>query len=440
MPEATFHFPPDFRWGVATAAHQVEGNNSNNQWWDWEQNPGNIKAGHTSGRACDWWQNAEADFDRVAGMGLDALRLSVEWSRIEVAPGKIDTAALDRYREMLRGLRERGIEPLVTLHHFTDPLWLSQQGGWLNPKVVRLFPRYVKQVVQALGEFTTLWCTINEPNVYSVMGYLRGVFPPGEHDWSMAKKVLQTMLKAHAAAYREIHAIQPQAQVGLAHNMRCFDPARPKFLDRQIAHWQDRAFNQTTLDAVWRGRWSLPLGWGWAWGLRRTLDWIGLNYYTRDLLQFDRHAKGELFARRVHAPDAEMLDGEYGELYPQGMFRALRRLERLGIPIYVTENGVPDADDALRPRALILHLHQLWRALQENIPVRGYYHWTLTDNFEWAEGWTLRFGLIELDPVTQDRTPRPSADLYAAIARGHVISPSLVDVYAPELRPILYPE
>jgi beta-glucosidase len=174
--------------------------------------------------------------------------------------------------------------------------------------------------------------------------------------------------------------------------------------------------------------------------LRRTLDWIGLNYYTRDLLQFDRHAKGELFTRRVHAPDAEMLDGGYGELYPQGMFRALQRLDRLGIPIYVTENGVPDADDALRPRALILHLHQLWRALQENIPVRGYYHWTLTDNFEWAEGWTLRFGLIALDPVTQERTPRPSADLYAAIARGHVISPSLVDVYAPELRPILYPE
>ncbi len=440
MLEAAFHFPPDFRWGVATAAHQVEGNNTNNQWWAWEQNPGNIRAGHASGLACDWWQHAEADFDRAAAMGLNTLRLSVEWSRIEVAPGKIDTAALDRYREMLRGLRERGIEPLVTLHHFTDPLWLSEQGGWLHPHITRLFSRYVEQVVRALGEFTTLWCTINEPNVYSVMGYLRGRFPPGEHDQGKALRVLRAMLKAHAAAYRTIHSVQPQAQVGLAHNMRCFDPARPRMLDRAVSRWQDRAFNQTTLDAVWRGKWTFPLGWGWARGLRHTLDWIGLNYYTRDLLMFDRHAARERYTRTLHAPEAELLEGDYGELYPQGLYRALRRLDRLGIPIYVTENGIPDADDALRPRALILHLHQLWRALQWNIPVRGYYHWTLTDNFEWAEGWTLRFGLIALDEQTQERTPRPSANLYAAIARGDVISPSLVDVYAPELRPTLYLE
>ncbi|HNT77055.1 MAG TPA: family 1 glycosylhydrolase, partial [Anaerolineae bacterium] len=174
-----------------------------------------------------------------------------------------------------------------------------------------------------------------------------------------------------------------------------------------------------------------------AWKLRRTLDWIGLNYYTRDLVAFDRSAVG--FGRTLHAPDAELLDGDYGEMYPKGMFRAIKRLSRMGLPIYVTENGIPDSDDDQRPRALLLHLHQMWKAIQENYPVMGYYHWTLVDNFEWAEGWTLRFGLIALDPQTQERTPRRSADLYSAIARGNALTPELVDAYAPELRAVLMP-
>ncbi len=440
MAEATFHFPPTFRWGVATSAHQVEGNNANNQWWLWEQQPGRIKQGHTSGLAGDAWQHPEVDFDLAASLGLNALRLSVEWSRIEVAPGHIDTAALDRYREMLKGLRERGIEPLVTLHHFSDPLWLTEQGGWLNPNVTHYFTRYVEQVVRALGEYTNLWCTINEPNVYAYMGYMEGIFPPGKRDARLAFAVMRAMLRAHAGAYQRIHRLQPHAQVGLAHNLRFFDPLRPRnLLDRLVALVRDVGFNQTVLKAVWNGWWLPPMGLGPALTLRHSLDWIGLNYYTRDLVSFDRKAKANFFARTTHDPQAEILDGGYGELYPYGMFRALKRLARMAIPIYVTENGIPDADDDQRPRALLLHLWQLWRALQDNVPVQGYYHWTLTDNFEWAEGWTLRFGLIELDPQTRRRTRRPSADLYTAIVRGNAITPELLDAYAPELRKVLLP-
>jgi beta-glucosidase len=440
MPNATFHFPPNFLWGVATASHQVEGHNTNNQWWAWEQQEGRIQEGHTSGAACNWWENAEADFDRAAAMGLTSLRLSIEWSRVEVSPGRIDMAALDRYREMLQGLRERGIEPMVTLHHFSNPLWVAEQGGWLNTDTLSYFRRYVEQVVRALGEYTTLWCTINEPNVYAYMGYLEGDFPPGKQDPRAAMVVMRNMLKAHAAAYHLIHRLQADARVGLAHNVRIFDPHNPRSpLDRLLARAHDRVFNQALIRAVWQGWWRLPLGVGPAWRLRRTLDWIGLNYYTRDLVAFDPRAADAFFARLSHDPDAEMLDGGYGELYPEGLWRALRRLSRLGLPIYVTENGVPDADDDLRPRALLQHLHQLWRALLGNIPVMGYYHWTLTDNFEWAEGWTLRFGLIELDPETGERTPRPSADLYADIAQGNALTPEMVDAYAPELRPTLLP-
>ncbi len=439
MPNATFHFPPDFRWGTAAASHQAEGNNTNNQWWAWEQQAGRIKEGHTSGLACDWWRNAEADFDRMAALGLNALRLSVEWSRIEPKEGFLDTNAVDRYRQLLRGLRERGIEPLVTLHHFSDPLWLTEQGGWENERVIPLFARYVEHTVRALSSEATLWCTINEPNVYSFMGYLEGVFPPGKQELGTALKVLRNMLQAHVAAYRAIHRVQPEAKVGLAHNLRFFDPLNPRApLDRLAAWVQDLSFNTATLSPLGRRWWSLPLGVGPAFGLRRTLDWIGLNYYTRDLIAFDRTSTRG-YGRVSHTPTAEALDGGYGELYPEGMFRALKRLSRFGLPIYVTENGIPDSDDDQRPRALLLHLHQMWKAMQENIPVQGYYHWTFVDNFEWAEGWTLRFGLIELEPETGARKPRPSADLYGAIARGNALTPELIDAYAPELRPLLLP-
>ncbi|HHS97558.1 MAG TPA: glycoside hydrolase family 1 protein [Chloroflexi bacterium] len=440
MPEATFHFPSDFKWGTATSSHQVEGENTNNDWWAWEQEEGRIKEGHRSGRACDWWQRAEEDFDRAAELGQNAHRLSVEWSRIEPREGYFDDAALDRYREILRGLRERDIEPMVTLHHFINPLWLAEMGGWENPRVVPLFERYVARVVEALGEFCTLWCTVNEPNVLAYLGYVLGVFPPGKQDFGAAMKVGRNLMRAHGAAYRRIHDLQPEAQVGFAHNIRVFDPANPRSpLDRWVARWQDRAYNETFLAAVTEGRWRLPLGFGFAWRLRNTLDWIGLNYYTRDVVAFDRRMGKQLFGRNFHPEDAELLDGGYGEFYPEGMGRSLRRLSRLGLPIYITENGIPDADDDQRPRYIVTHLHQVWRVIQGCVPIMGYFHWTLVDNFEWAEGWTLRFGLIELDPETQERRPRRSAYLYRDICKANAITPEIIDEYVPELRPVLLP-
>ncbi|MCJ7738081.1 MAG: glycoside hydrolase family 1 protein [Anaerolineae bacterium] len=437
---ATFHFPADFQWGVATSAHQVEGNNQTNDWWAWEQQQGRIKEGHTSGLACDWWENAEVDFDRAADLGVSALRLSVEWARIEPRPGTFDDRAIARYAEMLQGLRERGIEPMVTLHHFSSPRWLADQGGWENPETVSLFARYVRKVVKPLSPYCDLWCTINEPNVYAVEGYLDGVFPPGKSDLKVAMRVLRNMLRAHAAAYRAIHDVQKDARVGLAHNMRVFDPANPRSsLDRHVARVLDRVYNQAILTALVKGWWVAPVGFGPAWKLRRTLDWVGLNYYTRDLVAFDRGLPRSLYGRRMHSSDAELLDGNYGEFYPEGMYRCLQRLASLRLPIFVTENGIPDEDDDQRPRYLLSHLHQIWRALQNNCPVRGYYHWTLVDNFEWAEGWTLRFGLIALDRKTQARSLRKSAQLYREITGVNAITTPFIDSYAADLRRVLLP-
>ena len=440
MPEATFHFPEDFKWGVATAAHQVEGDNKNNNWWKWEEE-GHISGDPPSSLACcNWWENAEADFDRAEEMGLNALRLSVEWSRIEPEPDRFDEHALARYVEMAQGLRERGIEPMITLHHFTDPLWLTEQGGWEAADVVDRFARFVHHTVKALEPHCDLWCTVNEPNVYAFEGYVEGKFPPGQTDVRAAMGVIRNLLRGHAAAYKAIHEAQPDARVGLAHNMRILDPANPRSpLDRWVTSIADRTYNQAILTALTRGIWPLPLGFGLAWKLRGTLDWVGLNYYTRDIVAFDRKRSSELFARRLHKDDAELLDGGYGEFYPEGIFRCLRRLNQLDLPIYVTENGIPDDDDDQRPRYLVTHLHQIWHAIQRCYPVMGYYQWTLVDNFEWADSWDLRFGLIELDPETQERTARRSADLYTDLVEANAITPDVIDTYTPELRPKLLP-
>ena len=441
MPEFTLHFPPDFRWGTATSAHQVEGNNTNNDWWRWEQEEGHILRGHRSGRACDWWERAEEDFDRAAAMHQNAHRLSVEWSRIEPQDGVWDEAALERYRTMVQGLRQRGIEPMVTLHHFTNPLWLADMGGWERGEVViPRFRRFVRRVVEALGDLVDLWCTLNEMNVYAVQGYLMGVWPPGKQDFGLTMRVLRTMLRAHAAAYEAIHQVQPEARVGIAHAMIIFDPANPGSpLDRWAARQQDKLFNQAILDALLRGRLPLLGGGPFLRGVRGTLDWIGLNYYTRRMVAFDRREAKALFGRNFIKEGAEQSDGGYGEVYPKGLFRLLRRLSRYGLPLYVTENGLPDADDDQRPRFLITHLRQLWKALQGNIPVYGYYHWSLVDNFEWAEGWTLRFGLIEVDPETQERRMRPSGELYGEICRANAITHEMVARYAPEVMERLFP-
>ncbi len=198
-------FPSGFLWGTATSSHQVEGNNTNNQWYWWEQQPGRIWQGQKSGLACDWWRNAERDFDIMVELGQNAHRMSVEWSRIEPEEGRFDADALARYREMISGLRERGIEPMVTLHHFTEPLWFWRRGSWLHPRALDAFRRYVAHVVDGLGDLVHFWCTINEPAVYATLGYLAGRFPPGEHSPVHTFRVLRRLLQAHAVAYHTVH-------------------------------------------------------------------------------------------------------------------------------------------------------------------------------------------------------------------------------------------
>lgn len=433
-------FPERFRWGAATAAHQNEGDNCGNNWYLWEEQPGHIFEGQRCERATNWWdlETAASDFDRAAEMGLNAMRISVEWSRIEPEPGEFDPGALKKYAEMVRLLRERGLEPMVTLHHFTDPIWLGELGGWENPLIGDYFSRFTERVVDALGDQVNLWCTINEPIVYAFYGFHQGLFPPGGASMPRALTVLRNMILAHGRAYRTIHRIQSGAQVGLAHHMRYFLPANPRNpLDRRVAAFFDQIANRATLDAVTYGRLGPLIGVGQTVPLLiDTSDYIGLNYYSTTHISFSASEPNMLFARQHFVPEMANCectsDGQpFCEINPPGMYLALKKLQEYGKPVYITENGLPDREDKQRPYVLTTYLPEVWRAIQDGVDVRGYYHWTLVDNFEWAEGWNLRFGLIELNPETGERTPRTSAAIYGRIAQANGVPRSLVEQWAP---------
>jgi beta-glucosidase len=418
------HFPADFAWGVSTSAHQVEGGNGNNQWSAWEEQ-GRIKSGDHVGLACDWWRNAEQDFDRAKELGVNALRLSLEWSRIEPEEGSWDQAAITRYREMLTALHRRGLRPFVTLHHFTNPRWFEAKGAFEAPESVTLFERYARRVVEELGDLCADWATFNEPNVYVFFGYFLGEFPPGRRGQVLeAARVTRNLCLAHAAAYKTIHSLQANANVGWAQHFVVFKPRRRESaVDRWLAAFVDSAFNENFAEGVLHGRAPFPLS-----KLGQTLpevqgtcDYIGINYYSRLRAGLALDSPKTMFFQLSVLPDKPQgdrgIEEPYGEAYPKGLHRAVKRFAAFNKPVYILENGVPDREDRIRPWVLTAAVKQMRKLLAEGVDLRGYFHWSLTDNFEWNEGWHLRFGMIELDPQTQARKPRPSAELYARIIR-----------------------
>jgi len=422
-------FPHGFLWGTATSAHQVEGQNSNNQWWDWEQQPGRIWHDDKSGDACGWWHDAESDLDRAAALGQNAHRMSIEWSRIEPREGQFDDAALGRYREIVEAMRRRGLAPMITLHHFTNPRWLEQQGGWLNPRTIARFARFAEWVVRALGDLCSLWCTINEPGIYAGLSFGSRRWPPGRANPFSARAVFANLLRGHAAAAAAIHRLGSVHQVGIVHNFHIFDPATAAPQNLATAALFDYMNNQAMLMALRTGRIPPPFGTGRREvpHLRESSDFFGLNYYSRSRVRFFSGAPAWVFGHAFTPHDVEQSDSgaddkTYGEIYPHGIYRALRRVHRrLSLPIYVTETGLPDHDDDQRPRYLLNHLAEVHRAIEHGVDVRGFFHWSLLDNFEWAHGWGLRFGLYAFDERTGARSMRPSAALYAACTRANAI-------------------
>ena len=257
---------------------------------------------------------------------------------------------------------------------------------------------------------------------------------------SLTLKVVENLFLGHGAAYYAIHRVQPRARVGGAHNLTYYQPLYPNSpLDAFVVGQRERLMNLSGLEATLHGHIPRLLGSRRVRELANTSDFIGLNYYDRVVLTFDSGSPGTLFSKQVVPARAEISDLHYGEVYPEGLYHLLKRLSRYGKPIYITENGLPDADDDRRPAFLITHLRQVWKAVMQNMPVMGYYHWTLVDNFEWAEGWNLRFGLIEVNPETQERKLRRSGELYAEICKTNTLTTDMALRYTPELNESLFP-
>ena len=391
-------FPESFLWGSSTAAHQVDGGNTNNDWWAWEHAEG-TPAVEPSGDAIQHRSRYEEDFALLALLGHTAHRISLEWSRIEPADGVIDDDEIAHYRRVLSSLVRHGITPFVTLHHFTLPRWFAERGGWAAPDALDRFARYVAVVSEHLGDLIAYACTINEPQIVAFRGYVTGQFPPGVRDRGLAVEVNAVLIAAHRVAVAALRAGRGEPLVGTCLQLVPLEPLRPDDPDDVHAtQFLRRLIVQSHIDDLRAGG---DVG-----------DFVGLQYYTR--VRIDARADTLLADVPAGVPTTQM----GWELHPEGLGDMLRRLAEVGLPIIVTENGIATDDDRERIAYVAAHLAELKRALDDVIDARGYLYWSAFDNFEWNHGYAPTFGLIGIDRADGlRRFVRPSALAFAELAR-----------------------
>ncbi len=431
--------PAGFLLGTATASHQIEGG-LDNDWTDWERGTHADGSPHihnreVSGSACDSWNRFDDDVALMRTLGANAYRFSVEWSRLEPTEGAWNEEAAEKYLAWARALRAAGIEPMVTIHHFTLPRWVATQGGWMNDRTVDLAASFAGRVAKKLGSAVDLFCTINEPNVLATLSYVKGVFTPGMRDQRIAIGVLARMLRAHAkmaAAIREHDTVDADgdglaAAVGIAHHVRIFQPATNSPLDKLVAGLTDQFFNQAIAVAPLTGKIELGIPGVLEFdeevpGLRGSSDFMGINYYGRDHVRADLRDPS---LSKQYVPEGRPTSDLGWDIYPEGLYQVLKRYGALGLPIYITENGIADRSGQKRPDFLRAHFEAIIRAAREGVDVRGYFHWSLMDNFEWAEGYDARFGLFRVDFDSPDkrRSATPAVETFQQIAKRLGLTP-----------------
>jgi len=421
-------FPDDFLWGTASAAHQVEGGNENNNWYKWEHtlnenNTSTIHNNDKSGKAADHWNRYPDDIKLMKNLGMNAYRFSVEWSKIEPQQGNIDQSALQHYHDLVDSLLAANITPMITFHHFTQPLWFDALGGFEKDDNIELFVKFCRLIYEEFNTKVEYYCTINEPNVFVTGGYVRGDFPPGKKDPQLAGEVLFNLLKAHALVYRTIKTLPGgrDAKVGIVKDIFVFEP-RNRFnpADWFVARSVDKAFNESTLHFLKTGNFNFdfpPASMSKQYNIaRNSYDFVGLNYYSHIIFDFSFDQEKAL---EPYMPEDEIkTDMEY-TMYPEGLHTAIKRIATLGAPIIITENGVADHDDDIRGEYIHKHLSAVSKAMEDGYDVDGYFYWSLTDNFEWAEGYDMKFGLYALDTLTQERTLRKGAETLKTIIQGN---------------------
>lgn len=388
-------FPLDFLWGAATAAHQVEGDNTNSDWWRFEHD-GRTAARESSGDAIDHLHRYREDVALLAGLGHTCHRLSVEWARIEPAEGEFSRSALAHYRRVLLALREHGLTSFVTLHHFTLPAWFADRGGWLAPDALGVFARYCRRVMDALGDLVDFACTINEPQMVALHGYLEGYHPPGVTNPTLWRRAGRVLLEAHHHAVEVVHDAS-DALPGLVVQLPHLAPARDDEVTAAFLTEMRAELVDLYLDGLRPG----------AGG-----DWLGVQYYRKNWVD---PASPTIFA----PPPPGLPTTQMGwAVFPEGLRLVLHRAAATGLPLYVTENGIATEDDTERIDYLAGHLQAVADARSEGVDVRGYIHWSAFDNFEWSEGYRPKFGLIAVDRDDDfRRIPKPSAHALTRVAR-----------------------
>ena len=411
----TLTFPTGFLWGAATSAHQVEGN-TNNNWTEWEKNNAERLAkeaggkwqtwqqekfpemfdvkNYISGQACDHYNRYKEDFDLAKSGGHNAHRFSIEWSRIELEEGKFDEREIEHYRKVLMALKARGMEPFVTLWHWTEPIWFQEKGGWTDKKSIEYFSRFVEKVVGEYQDLVRFWVVVNEPNVGMGFGYLLGSQPPAKKGPVNFLRGFFNLFAAFKKSALIIKKIDPKAEIGVANS---------------ITHYDVKIFPGLYYITV------SVVDFFSNYFLRRAIPYctfIGCNYYSRHVISS---------RKKDIAPEKR---NDLGwEIYPEGIYHVLKSLKKYNLPIYITENGLADAMDEKRPQFIEHHLRFVQQAIQEGVDVRGYFHWSLLDNFEFVDmrGFWPRFGLIEIYYKTLKRKPRKSFYEYANICKNNEV-------------------
>jgi len=401
-------FPKDFYWGAATSSYQVEGNNVNADWWPWEKKVGR----ENSGAACRHYELYQQDFDLIKSLNHNAHRLSIEWSRIEPKEGEFSQEALQHYIDVIAALRSRNIEPMVTLHHFTNPIWLSAKGGWADQGCIKYFLRYCDFVVRALGPQVHFWFTINEPTIYLSHAFLWGMWPPQARSFLKTKAVHDHLIEGHIEAYRLIHKIYKELNiaapaVSIAQHMQAIVSCAPSLKNRLAVALREQWYNLEILDQLKK---------------RKALDFIGVNYYSRHLVDVHSWWIGNLLMETCQVNNHPLKKNFLGwDIYPEGLHHVLLNLKKYNVPVIIAENGICTIDDHERWEYIRDHLTQVHRAIEQGVNVKGYLYWSLMDNFEWAYGFAPRFGLIDVNYNTHQRTVRDSAKKYAQVCKTGIL-------------------
>lgn len=415
-------FGPGFIFGTATAAYQVEGGQTDGRgssiWDTFAATPGNVKNGDTGRIAVDHYHRWGEDLDLVRDGGFDAYRFSLSWPRLlPEGTGAVNRAGLDFYDRLIDGMLARGIKPFATLYHWDLPSPLQDKGGWMNRDIAGWFAEYAALVARNFGDRLAAVATINEPWCVAWLSHYLGVHAPGYRDLRAAARAMHHVLLAHGTAVDALRG-ESARNVGIVLNLEKAEAASDNEPDRAAQDLGDALFNRWYLGGVFKGRYPeeltslladyLPHGFERDMEVvSRPLDWLGINYYTRGLYAADPSAPQFGF-RRVAGP---LEKNDLGwEIYPQGLTDLLARVsaEYTKLPLYVTENGMSEDDDNRRVAFYDAHLKAVLAAREQGADVRGYFAWSLLDNYEWAEGYASRFGLVHVDYATQKRTPKQS--------------------------------